>query len=64
MDGNRYLLTDSTVPERGIEVQYCPRGDEVITVIAHNTHRGKTLDIGSGELIKLVKDERLHLPKR
>jgi hypothetical protein len=52
------------VPERGIEVQYCPRGDEVITVIAHNTHRGKTLDIGSGELIKLVKDERLHLPKR
>lgn len=64
MDGNRYLLTDSTVPERGIEVQYCPRGDEVITVIAHNTHRGKTLEIGSGDLIQLVQDERLHLPKR
>jgi|SoiMethySBSTD1v2_1073268.scaffolds.fasta_scaffold13788_7 DNA-directed RNA polymerase specialized sigma24 family protein len=64
MDGNRYLLTDSTVANRGIEVQYCPRGDEVITVIARNTQRGKTLDIGSGDLIKLVQDDRLHLPKR
>jgi DNA-directed RNA polymerase specialized sigma24 family protein len=63
MDGNRYLLTDSTVAN-GIEVQYCPRGDEVITVIARNTQRGKTLDIGSGDLIKLVQDDRLHLPKR
>ena len=64
MDGNRYLLTDSTVADGGIEVQYCPRGDEVITVIARNTQRGKTLDIGSGDLIKLVQDDRLHLPKR
>ena len=64
MDGNRYLLTDSTVADGGIEVQYCPRGDEVITVIARNTQRGKTLDIGSGDLIKLVQDDRLQLPKR
>jgi DNA-directed RNA polymerase specialized sigma24 family protein len=64
MDGNRYLLTDSTVADGGIEVQYCPRGEEVITVIARNTQRGKTLDIGSGDLIKLVQDDRLDLPKR
>ena len=64
MDGNRYLLTNSTVADGGIEVQYCPRGEEVITVIARNTQRGKTLDIGSGDLIKLVQDDRLDLPKR
>jgi DNA-directed RNA polymerase specialized sigma24 family protein len=64
MDGNSYLLTDSRVAAGGIEVQYSPKGDEVITVIAHNTQRGQILDISTGELIKLVQDERLRLPKR
>jgi len=64
MDGNRFLLTDSTVSNRGIEVQYSPSGDEVITVIAHNTQRGQVLDVGTGDLIRLVQDPRLHLPKR
>jgi hypothetical protein len=36
----------------------------VITVIARNTQRGQILDITSGDLIKLVQDDRLHLPKR
>ena len=64
MDGNSYLVTDSRVAYHGIEVQYSPKGDEVITVVARNTQRGKTLDISTGDLIKLVQDERLHLPKR
>jgi DNA-directed RNA polymerase specialized sigma24 family protein len=64
MDGNSYLMTDSTVADGGIEVQQSPNGDEVITVIARNTRRGRTLDIGSGDLIKLIQDERLRLPTR
>ena len=64
MDGNSYLMTDSTLKSGGIEVQHNPRGDEVITVIARNTQRGQMLEISSGDLIKLVQDKRLHLPQR
>ena len=64
MDGNSYLLTDSTLADGGIELQHSPKGDEVITVIARNTQRGQILEISTGELIKLVQDERLRLPKR
>jgi DNA-directed RNA polymerase specialized sigma24 family protein len=63
MDGNSYLITDSTLADGGIEVQYSPKGDEVITVIARNTQRGQILKIGTGELIKLVQDERIRLPR-
>ena len=64
MDGNSYLLTDSTLADRGIEVQYSPKGDEVITIIARDTQRGRGLEISIGDLIKLVQDEQLRLPKR
>jgi DNA-directed RNA polymerase specialized sigma24 family protein len=64
MDGNSYLMTDSTLQREGIEVQYSPSGHEVITVIARNTQRGQILQISRGDLIKLVQDERLHLPRR
>ncbi|HEX3197110.1 MAG TPA: hypothetical protein VHR39_06085 [Propionibacteriaceae bacterium] len=64
MDGNTYLMTDSTLADGGIEVQYSPKGDEVITVIARNTQRGQTLEISTAELIQLVQDERLRLPER
>jgi DNA-directed RNA polymerase specialized sigma24 family protein len=64
MDGNSYLVTDSRLADGGIEVQYSPKGDEVITVVAHNTQRGKMLDISTGDLINLVQDDRLRLPKR
>ena len=64
MDGNSYLMTDSTLQRRGIEVQYSPSGHEVVTVIARNTQRGQMLEISRGDLIKLVQDERLHLPRR
>ena len=62
MDGNSYLLTNSTLRRQGIEVQYSPNGDEVITVIARNTQRGQVLEISSGDLIKLVQDERIRCP--
>jgi len=64
MDGNSYFLTDSTLTHGGIEVQYSPESDEVITVIAHNTQRGQTLQVSRGDLIKLVQDKRLRLPRR
>ena len=64
MDGNSYLMTDSTLADGGIEVQFNATGDEVITVIARNTQRGQILKISTGDLIKLVQDERLRLPKR
>ena len=64
MDGNSYLMTDSTLAKGGIEVQHSPYGDEVITVIARNTKPSRALKIGTGELIKLVQDERIRLPKR
>jgi DNA-directed RNA polymerase specialized sigma24 family protein len=64
MDGNSYLMTDSTLQRHGIEVQYSPSGHEVVTVIARNTQRGQMLEISRGDLIKLVQDERLHLPRR
>jgi DNA-directed RNA polymerase specialized sigma24 family protein len=63
MDGNSYLMTDSTLRRRGIEVQYSPNGDEVITVIARNTRRGQILEISRGDLIMLVQDERIRLPE-
>ena len=61
MDGNSYLMTDSTLaPGHRGSVQ--PQREEVITVIARNTQRGQMLEISRGDLIKLVQDERLHLP--
>ena len=64
MDGNSFLLTETTSVRQGMEVQYSPAGAEVITVIAHNARRGQVLEIDRGDLIKLVQDPRLHLPKR
>jgi SAM-dependent MidA family methyltransferase len=64
MDGNSFLLTETTSVRQGMEVQYAPAGTEVITVIARNTQRGKVLEIDRGDLIKLVQDARLQLPKR
>jgi DNA-directed RNA polymerase specialized sigma24 family protein len=63
-DGNFFVLSESTGVREGIEVQYSPSGKEVITVIARNTQRGHILNINQSDLIKLVQDTRLHLPKR
>jgi hypothetical protein len=64
VDGNFFVLSESTLVQQGIEVQYSPSGKEVITVVARNTQRGQTLNIKRSDLIKLVQDARLHLPER
>jgi hypothetical protein len=62
MDGNLFRLSDSATVFRGIEVQYNPTGDEVITAIARNTQRGQVLEVSTGDLVKLLQDPRLRLP--
>ena len=62
MDGNRFIMTDTTSVADGLEVQYSPIDDQVITVIARNTTRGQKLALNRGDLIDLVQDPRLRLP--
>lgn len=62
LDGNTFSLSTGTDVSRGMEVQYAPDGDQVITVVARNTTRGKALPITRGELVQLVQDPRLRLP--
>ncbi len=62
MNGNRFTLSTSTQIERGIEVQHRPDGDQVITVVARNTTRGRVLGVTRADLIELVQDPRLRLP--
>jgi hypothetical protein len=62
MNGNRFTLSTTTQLDRGIEVQHRPDGDQVITVVARNTTRGKVLDVTRADLIELVQDPRLRLP--
>ena len=64
MDGNWFTLSPSVDVQHGIEVQYRPDGDEVITVVARNTGGGPPLEIGRGDLLTLVQDPRLRLPPR
>jgi len=62
MDGNTYTLSQSGDVSVGLEAQYRHRGTEVITVVARNRGRGRQLDVGSGDLVRLLQDERLRLP--
>ncbi|WP_375424298.1 sigma factor-like helix-turn-helix DNA-binding protein [uncultured Friedmanniella sp.] len=63
MDGNRFTLSDGTQLTDGIEVQYRPDGDQVITVVAQRSAPGgESLDVTRGDLINLVQDPRLRLP--
>jgi DNA-directed RNA polymerase specialized sigma24 family protein len=63
MDGNRFHLTSTSV-RQGVEVQYSPNGDQVITAIARNTTKGQVLELSTSDLIDLVQDPRLRLPER
>jgi DNA-directed RNA polymerase specialized sigma24 family protein len=64
MDGNRFILTTTSTVKQGMEVQYSPLGDEVITAIAHNTGPGLQRHVTSSDLLELVQDPRLRLPQR
>lgn len=68
MDGNRFTMTDPDLA-RGVEVQYSPYGDEVITAIARHTkspqaQRSEEPSVGRADLVDLIQDERLRLPGR
>ena len=63
MDGNRFHLTSTSV-RQGVEVQYNPNGDQVITAIARNTTKGQGPRAVDSDLIDLVQDPRLRLPER
>lgn len=62
MDGNRFTLSDSTDVRRGIEVQFSPDGQQVITVVARNRGHGPELDLSRATLLELAQDHRLRLP--
>lgn len=62
MDGNRFIMSESTTIKGGLEVQFCPDGDQVITAIAVNKTKGDELHLERYDLQNLVQDERLRLP--
>ena len=62
MDGNTFTISQSGDVAAGLEVQYRPRGSEVITVVARNRGHGRALDVHSADLIRLLQDEQLRLP--
>ncbi len=64
MDGNVFLLSESTSISRGLEVQYSPSGEEVITAVARTRGSGPQREVSRGDLINLVEDPRLRLPPR
>lgn len=63
MDGNRFLLTQTTKAYEGIEVQYRPYDDQVITVVVRNVGGGRPLEIDRSQVLELVLDKRLRLPQ-
>jgi hypothetical protein len=64
MDGNVYRVAGTSTSTGGVEVQFMPTDDRVITLVARNTSGGKRIDIDSGDLISLANDSRLRLPRR
>ena len=64
MDGNSFTFTDATYPSEGLEVQFTPNWPQVVTVVARNTSKGRSLDISRGDVMKLLLDSRLQLPHR
>ena len=63
MDFNYFTMTTTTRSRQGVEVQYCPDGTQVITLVARDVTKGQRLDVTSAQLLELVQDERLRLPK-
>jgi DNA-directed RNA polymerase specialized sigma24 family protein len=62
LSGNTLWLTDSTRVSDGLEIQYAPTEDQIITVVARNTSKGHALEVSLSELVELVQDPRLQLP--
>ena len=63
MDFNYFTMTDTTDSRQGVEVQYRPTGSYVITIIVRDPTKGTPLVVGQGEIINLIEDPRLVMPK-
>lgn len=63
MDFNYFTMTDTSDSRQGVEVQYRPTGSYVITIIVRDPTKGTRLVVGQGEIINLIEDPRLVLPK-
>ena len=63
MDGNRFSMTDSGTAEHGVEIQYWPYDNQVITIVARDVGPGKKLALNTGDLLRLAGDPRLRLPR-
>ena len=63
MDGNRFTVTETTTAREGVEIQYRPYDNQVITIIARDVGPGKKLDLNTGDLLRLAGDPRLRLPR-
>jgi len=63
MSGDSFLISGSTSMSGGTEVQYAPGDGKVITVVARNVSGGRSLRITTADLVDLVQDPRLQLPR-
>jgi hypothetical protein len=63
MDGNSFSITDNGTAKQGVEIQYWPDGNQVITIVARDVGPGKKLDLNTGDLLRLAADPRLRLPR-
>jgi DNA-directed RNA polymerase specialized sigma24 family protein len=62
LDGNRFILSDGLDTNDGLEGQYRPDGDDVITVIVRDVGPGEPKLVDRGQLVRMLQDERLRLP--
>ncbi|MBA8793823.1 DNA-directed RNA polymerase specialized sigma24 family protein [Friedmanniella endophytica] len=62
MDFNFFTMTDTNDARQGVEVQYCPAGREVITLVARNVDKRKTWPVTRAQLLAVIQDPGLHLP--
>jgi hypothetical protein len=63
MDGNRFTVTETTTADKGVEIQYRPYDDQVITIVARDVGPGRKLALNTGDLLRLAGDPRLRLPR-
>jgi hypothetical protein len=63
LDGNLFTTTSTSDPSEGMEVQFWPEADQVVTVVARNTTKGRPLHVKLAQLLALVQDPRIRLPE-
>lgn len=64
MNGSRFLLAGDSAETGGVEIQYAAETGQVISVAARDVGDGKTLQVDSADLLGVVQDPRLRMPRR